>query len=474
MTKILPYLLSVLLFSTCSDGGSPVPVLENLPKDVPGLEALLRKSTGTPKEPLICWKLYKQLRDGDPDRALAYLEQQESAAKKLGDTRYEGLAHYARGMVNRRQGHFGPAILSYLRAIDIFNEDKDLSRVADSFNNIGYVFLQTGSYEAAIAYFEKALKLYETIGDTRYRSIALKNIGICYYRKKNPDNHLARKSYLEAVSLQKEYDDKDNFHLYELYMQLGSLDDQTQQYAKALDNYTVALEYARAMGPEGAEYVANIGYYIAESYMHMGPEHFGTAMEHIEGSEAMNAAPSDVKIMVRRLNIAAELARRQGQYSEAVALLEEAMGISPAHIISQPLKRSIALLESIVKKRKDSEVPVVYPTVVDLVATQGSQLQLYTELDRALRSTLVAEGLQRIVELHESGKDRASLRSDIRWTVMISILILSILSVIGVFGYRHLKRVRAEKDLIGKDRDVVFDKLVQTCNNLMQMRRSED
>lgn len=100
---------------------------------------------------------------------------------------------------------------------------------ADGWNNLGTLYLLTGSWDKAIASFQKALDIvtYST------PHFAYNNLGLAYYNK--GDYQRAVNSFIEALK---------NYPSYSICLtNLGMAYEAQKKYGKAVESYNMAIQY---------------------------------------------------------------------------------------------------------------------------------------------------------------------------------------------------------------------------------------
>jgi tetratricopeptide (TPR) repeat protein len=79
--------------------------------------------------------------------------------KKRSD--YEGKTYNFIGFIHQEQGRYVKALESYQKALTIFERIGNQQGVATCHNNIGVIHATQGRYAKALEAFQKALTIYE-------------------------------------------------------------------------------------------------------------------------------------------------------------------------------------------------------------------------------------------------------------------------------------------------------------------------
>jgi tetratricopeptide (TPR) repeat protein len=88
------------------------------------------------------------------------------------------------------------ALEYYEKALAIFQDVGDRAGEAATLNNIGLVYEALGQKKKALAYYEKALSISKAVGDRAGEAATLNNIGLVYDAKSKKPCNIMRKHYL--------------------------------------------------------------------------------------------------------------------------------------------------------------------------------------------------------------------------------------------------------------------------------------
>ena len=78
------------------------------------------------------------------------------------------------------QGDIPKALEYYHKSLKIREEIGDKKGIANSLNNIGYIYDVQGDIPKGLEYYHKSLKIREEIGDKKGIAMSLNNIGYIY------------------------------------------------------------------------------------------------------------------------------------------------------------------------------------------------------------------------------------------------------------------------------------------------------
>ncbi len=133
-----------------------------------------------------------------------------------------------------------------------------IKHYANSFNNLGFLYMQKGMMPSAYKYYYKALDIYQEINDKQ--GIATESINLGYLYRQDGNIAKAIESYHRALKLQIEINDK--LGAATSYNNIGFIFDNQGEPVKALEYYRKALDsYLQIKNNNGvANSYSNIAY----------------------------------------------------------------------------------------------------------------------------------------------------------------------------------------------------------------------
>jgi len=143
--------------------------------------------------------------------------------------------------VSRKNNYF---IILFPYPIKINREINFKKGIADTYNNIGTVYMYQGDYEDATDYYLKSLKIDEEIRDKKGIAMANTNLGIIHSYQKNFDNSI--KYFLKSLEINKEIGNKNG--IASSYNNVGIGYNSLGEFNKANPSirdslYNIAIEY---------------------------------------------------------------------------------------------------------------------------------------------------------------------------------------------------------------------------------------
>ena len=136
------------------------------------------------------------------------------------------------GYLYDSQGKLIKAITYYEKALNVYEDIGDKKGIAIVLNNIGTVYENQGALNKALENYQQALSLHKKIGDKVLVSYLLNNIGYIYVNQGHVEKAL--KIYNESLQIQKEVDD---------YKGMSYSFNNIGYIYEGKKEYTVALEY---------------------------------------------------------------------------------------------------------------------------------------------------------------------------------------------------------------------------------------
>ena len=262
------------------------------------------------------------IHQGKFDDAQTKLEVTESYAATHDMPELQAMALEKLSELFSRQGKQEIGKTYGLRAIELTQQIKTLSKSGIALNNVGICALYLGDYEEANHYFAQSLEVKREVGDRRQMGAALQNLGIVATFKGELD--LGAKYYEDALQIRRETSEKASEGL--VLNNLGVL-------YRMLGQYETAEEYLQ----QAMAFHAEVGH---GSNIIFTYNNFGALHHHLGRlSEAQTYSEKGLK-MARELNIPQNQApalidlghifKAMGKLDRSYAAYSEAIEISEA------------------------------------------------------------------------------------------------------------------------------------------------
>ncbi len=172
-----------------------------------------------------------------------YDEAEELADKLVADRNSpletKGKIYRIKGLIELFKNNNPKGTILFLkRALNKFQKNKQLSKVASMQNNLGNIYNIVGERDLAESYWNQALETNSSIGNLLQNAIILLNFGIYYLDICNYER--AIKYYLDAESLFKTLGDKNNLGI--TFVNLGEVYLILSEYEKSINALNKASE----------------------------------------------------------------------------------------------------------------------------------------------------------------------------------------------------------------------------------------
>ena len=181
---------------------------------------------------------------GEFDRSIEFLRQVLELDQTSGDPEKPAMDYNNIGIVYRRKGlstgksaDFDAAAAFFEKALGIVRPGKNAALKIKTLNNLGAVFAQTGRSGEALARFREALDVAEKSRDGEGASTVLDNIGIVYAGL--GDWARSTEYYQKAIERATRYQDKGI--LWEIYLDLANTQRKQNLLGEAEENYRESI-----------------------------------------------------------------------------------------------------------------------------------------------------------------------------------------------------------------------------------------
>jgi two-component system, sensor histidine kinase and response regulator len=176
-----------------------------------------------------------------PDDVLVYIDRIEELTSDPKDVM---ILHNQRGSVHLMKRQNLLALAEYERALAVADSIGDERYVAGMNMNLGAVYSNMDDNSSALRSYHSALNYAEAVQDSIFMATANNNVGYRFYEM---GNHEQAGHYLmRSKQISREIDFADN--LKRVLLNLGNLYSAEQEFEKADQYFREALEYARSTG----------------------------------------------------------------------------------------------------------------------------------------------------------------------------------------------------------------------------------
>ena len=211
------------------------------------------------------------------------------------------------------------ALQSWQKALDIFQQIGDRGGVAKSLNNLGNAYYSLGDYRKAIEFYQQSLAIYQEIRDRGGVAKSLGNLGLAYdslgeYTK-------AIEFHQQSLAIKQEIGDRGG--VANSIMNLGSTYYSLGEYTKAIEFHQQSLAIKKEIGDRGgvADSLNNLGiaYYFLGEYQKV--------IEYQQQSLAIFKEIGDRGGVANSLGNLGLAYRNLGKYQKAIKFYQQSLTI---------------------------------------------------------------------------------------------------------------------------------------------------
>ncbi|PCJ83461.1 MAG: hypothetical protein COA57_11185 [Flavobacteriales bacterium] len=184
-----------------------------------------------------------------PDTAILLCQEAERLSVAINYSRGISEAYGQLGYLLIQQGKIETALAYNHKSLKILEQSGDKKSIAAVLNNIGYIYENQGDIEKGLDYYHKSLKIKEKIGDKKGEAYSLNNIGFIYMNQDDIEKgleyiHKSLKIYEEIGDKKGEAISLNNIGL--IYKNQGDIE-------KGLDYYHKSLKIRKELGDKTGE-----------------------------------------------------------------------------------------------------------------------------------------------------------------------------------------------------------------------------
>ncbi len=277
--------------------------------------------------------------------------------------------------------------------------------------------------KASIAYYARAVKLYEEAGDMKGASQSLNNLGSTYINTKEPKKSIEYNT--KALHIQEK--NNDELGMSNSFVNLGNAYEALGETNKAIEYYTKSLQIREQLGSKSG---------IAESLYNLGNIYF---------------ANKDLKNAKQCLDRSLQLAKELGFPGD----IENASHVLYKIYQSQNnAKEALEMFELFTKMRDSTNgIEQVREATSSKYKWEEEQVKLEHEKETA-------------IAIAESKKQRLFL-------LLIAFIAIAI-GVIAIIVFKNLQRYKKAKRIIEKQKELVEEKQKEILDSIRYAKRIQD
>ncbi len=262
------------------------------------------------------WSLMQM---GKYDRAIDAFEEEKEVAEEIQDEKGIAQAYHDMGCISIRRGEFEAAVENLERSRKIRQKTDDLKGLSKTIHNLSVIHTLSGNLNKALKEHEECLEIYEEMGDKTTVGKIHNNIGATYQEKGDLDKALHHLHIGYEISEQV----GNRFLMCNTMVNIGQTYMDKGELEKASHHLTQGLKIS-----EGADYLdgkIHSQYFLVNLELARG--NYDKAEEHLErlvGSTLERDVERD-KGLVEHLS--GLIKRERGEIEASICSLEEAVRI---------------------------------------------------------------------------------------------------------------------------------------------------
>ncbi len=420
-------------------------------KNIDSLLTLIKKDKLDTNKVIHLYQLTREFQlTGDYEKGLNFGIEAFKLARKLNFQK--GIANTFNniGNIYLEKADFPKALDYYNKALKIDKELKNKKGIAARLGNIGIVYQNQGNYPIALNYYFEALKIVDELGNKNGITTNLGNIGIVYFNQ--GDYPKALDYYFKAMKINEELGDKNG--IARNLGNIGLVYFNQADYPRALDFYMKALKLGKELGNKNVllRQFGNIGgvYYLQGRY----PE----ALEYCFKALKIAEERQDKNGIAIQLGNIGSLYITIGKFKDAEKYLKRANAIDDSIGTLDFLRQTeenLSHLYDTIGQYKDALIHYKKAIALkDTLFSQENKKQLIRkemnfEFDKKEAATKAENEKQQAVATAEKHKQQFIL-------ILVSCVLVLVFLFAG-FIFRSLRITRKQKHIIELQKNVVSE-----------------
>jgi signal transduction histidine kinase len=397
---------------------------------------------------------------GNSAAALQQLSGLRQYVEQTGDSGSFANYYSTAGLYYGMQSRYDSSIYFYEKAIPLYEKIGNRERTAQSASNLAIAFQQQSNYSMALLYQQKALRIQEEDGNISSQAYTLVNMANTYQNM--GDNPRAESYFLKSIDLAKQQQ-LTNVELY-AYTNLSSMFLEIEQWQKAYDNAMEAVKLGRRMGDKGIQAASLSKAALAKANQSVS----GEALQLSKSAIALADSVNQPMITQQAYSSMGFVLKSQQKWNEAIPYYEKAMAsLADADLFIEgngSLYRELsACYEQIGNTARALELYKKYTVISDSINSREN-------IRRATELTMNYE----FEKKEQAARVLQKAKDEIYRTRMIGLgsgLFLSFIIIIGaLIGYRGKQRANAQ---LRQQKTRIEDALKRLKDTQSQLIQSE-
>lgn len=323
-------------------------------------------------------EIYKKLKEAkylsavNPDKSYEISFEAYTMSRKHNLKIEEGYALTSMAFAYRAKSKINNMLECSLKALEIFEEEEDISGQAKASNIIGIAYFYSSMYEDALKYFLRTKELYSNIKDDFLFSCVLNNIGEVY--RESGIYNKALEYYFEAleVTSEKEY----ILNTASIYSNIGEIYYAEEKYYYALKYFTKS--YDILINKNDMVTLGEVENKLGKVYFNIGnhimaEEYFIYSLSRLDNLDNKYYAV-DVLVSIAGLNLERDIDKSLYYYDKALNYAES-LGAK------KKLCDVYKLISQLYEKKNNYKTALLYYKKYDRIGKEISALNLGNKLE---------------------------------------------------------------------------------------------
>lgn len=288
-------------------------------EDTDSLKAALESASGKSRYEIL-YDLTKKLYKDDPDLAMEYAREASRIAEDYNDRSGQGDCFNYIGKIHSRRSNFDSAGIYFRKALDIRKNLDDKEKIIRSYGKIGNNYFRLGKYGDALEAYDKGLSICHKFGYRELTAVFLSSISLMNYRQGDFD--IAIENCHRALKISEELGDKSTTG--QIFQRIGGVYFYgTENYPKALEYYTKALDNSKEMGDSNsiAGNLNNVG------MVYQRQNKLDTALKYFYDAMEINKRSGNKIWQSKNLNNIGQNYKYREEYSEALKYYHQSLDL---------------------------------------------------------------------------------------------------------------------------------------------------
>lgn len=424
------------------------------------LEESKRINYGLGQEEAMLKLIYNYTYTGNSADALTQLENLSHYVEQTKDSGSFANYYSSAGLFYGMQSKYDSSIYFYEKAIPLYEKIGNSMRTAQSASNLAIAFQQQSNYSRALYYQQKSLKIHEE--DENIMGQAYTTVNMANTYQNMGDLKRAESYFLKSIELALKMN-LTNVELY-AYTNLSSMFLGINQWQKAYDNAMEAVKLGRKMGDKGIQAASFSKAALAKA----NQNEFNEAMELSKSAISLADSANQPIIIQQAYSSMGFVLKSQKKWKEAIPFYERSLA-------------SLADADLFIKENGSlfRELSECY----EQTGNTAKALEMYKKYTVISDSINSRENIRKAIELtmnyefekkEEATRVMQDAKDELNRTRMIGLgsgLLLSFIIIIGALvGYRGKQRANA---LLMKQKDEIENALARLKEAQSQLIHSE-